>query len=55
MCIRLAAVARRDLKTRVSVGTIEDAPLSADAASALAGRFYEDRAELVGRMSGWNG
>jgi hypothetical protein len=31
------AVAHRDLKTLVSVGTMADAPLSADAASALAG------------------
>jgi hypothetical protein len=35
--IRLVALAHRDLKTLVSVGTTVDARLSVDAASALAG------------------
>jgi hypothetical protein len=57
------AVARRDLRTLVSVGTIADAPLSAAASSALAGRFdadcraTTDRVERVsrrGRSSGSN-
>jgi hypothetical protein len=37
MGIGLVAVARRDSKTFVSVGAQADSPLSADAASALAG------------------
>jgi hypothetical protein len=47
MVIRLAAVARRDLKTLVSVGTMEDAP---HAASALAGSFDADSAATTERV-----
>jgi hypothetical protein len=43
-------VARCDLKTLVSVGTMDDLPLSADAASALAGRFDADSAATTERV-----
>jgi hypothetical protein len=45
-----AAVARRDLKTLAWVGTMKDALLSADAASALAGSFAADSAATTERV-----